>query len=368
MKVLHLASDDAWGGAERALLLIVDGTRTQPGVEVSVLLFNEGALGHALRERGVPVTVLPERTASFLGLVRALRRHLEAMGIDVVHAHRYKEILLAALAHPRRCRFVVTVHGLEPWRQAGLAATLRTWCCLAVARARGARFAAVSGELARRLARRLGPGRVSRIPNPIAPRPHAEGAPDLRARCGWPAERPLVGFVGRLEIVKGPDRLLDVAQLGPCAAGFVLLGSGSLANALAQRVAEQDLSERVSLLGEVPDAAALLPQLDVLAMTSRHEGLPMVLLEAAAAGVPVVAYDVGGVRELLDGGPAARCVADGDAAGFAAALAEVLTDREASRAAAAAWGASVGERFGAARTRAAYLTLYRGGTPSQGTT
>jgi glycosyltransferase involved in cell wall biosynthesis len=205
------------------------------------------------------------------------------------------------------------------------------------------------------------------VPNPISPPRSLASVPDLRARQGWPAERALVGFVGRLETVKGPDRLLEVAQRGPRDAAFVLIGGGSLADALARRIAAEDLGARVALLGEVPDAAPYFAQLDALAMTSRHEGLPMVLLEAAAAGVPVVAYDVGGVREVLDGGPAARRIPDGDAAAFSAALAAMLADRPASRAAAAAWAAGVRARFGAARASAAYLALYRGDAAAQGT-
>jgi len=364
VKILQLASDDAWGGAERALLAIVDGTRAHAGVEVSALLLNQGRLARELRERGVRVTLLDERRASWPRLVRALRRHLVAERIDVVHAHRYKEVLVAALAAPRGCRLVMTVHGLEPWRQAGLAASLRTWTCLLAARAAGARFAAVSAELTQRLARRLGRGRVARVPNPLAAPAGSAVVGDLRAKCGWPAGRPLVGFVGRLEMVKGPDRLLDVARLTPRETGFVLIGGGSLATALASRIAAEGLGERVALIGEVPDATRYLPQLDVLAMTSRHEGLPMVLLEAAAADLPVIAYDVGGVREILDDGPASRRIQDGDDAAFAAALAATLSQRESSRAAAAAWGASVRDRFDAARTSAAYLSLYRGEPPA----
>jgi glycosyltransferase involved in cell wall biosynthesis len=359
VRILHLASDDAWGGAERALLAIVDATRAQAGCEVRALLLNEGRLAQELRARGVAVTLLPERGLGLPRLVRALGRRLAEDRIDLVHAHRYKEILLGALCLPRR-PLLVTVHGLEPWRQAGLLASLRTWACLFAARLAGARFAAVSLELTRRLARWLGPGHVAHVPNPLALPVAGEPAPDLRARCGWPADRPLVGFVGRLETVKGPDRLLDVVPLAPRDCGFVLIGAGSLAASLAERVAAEGLAGRVALIGEVPDAARYLAQLDVLAMTSRHEGLPMVLLEAAAAALPVVAYDVGGIAEILDGGAAAQRIPDGDAAAFAAALGSVLAQRETSRAAAAAWGASLRDRFAAARTGAAYLRLYRG--------
>jgi glycosyltransferase involved in cell wall biosynthesis len=357
---VHIASGDAWGGAERVLLLLAHGLLERPDVRLEALLFNEGRLADALRALGVRVHVIPEGRHSLPGLVRATRRWLAQAQPDVVHAHRYKEMLAAALARaPRRRGLVVTVHGLEPRQQLTRLQLLRVWGALISARLAGARFVTVSNELARRLRRTLGPGAVTRISNPMPSVQPAAGAADLRHRLGWSASRPLVGFVGRLEHVKGPDRFLQLATHHGGDAGFVLVGGGSMEHALREHVAVQGLSDRVALIGEVPDATDYLPQFDVLAVPSRHEGFPMILLEAAACEVPVVAFDVGGVREVLDGAPLTWLTQADDMRRFDEAVRDLLAHPGPARTAAARWAAAVRARSSRGAVTRAYTAVYR---------
>jgi glycosyltransferase involved in cell wall biosynthesis len=361
MRVVHLASGDAWGGAERVLTLLAEGVNQQPGFSVEALLFNEGRLADVLRAGGVAVDVISEANHSFLGLALATRRWLERRAPDVVHAHRYKEILVAALAlAPRRRGLVVTVHGLEPSQQLARHRVALIWGTLIAGRLAGAELVTVSGELMRRLRRLLGSRRVVHIPNPMPP-PRPDGqAPDLRRRFGWDAAKSLVGFVGRLEHVKGPDIFVQIAAGCQTDAAFVFVGDGSLAGELAKRVTAAGLAKRVVFLGEVPDATPYIRQFDVLAIPSRHEGLPLVVLEAAAGEIPVVAFDVGGVREVLgDGGPATRLVRPGDQDAFRAELEALLRDRPRARSAAAEWAQAVRDRFSLATISSAYCSAYR---------
>jgi len=361
MKVVHVASGDSWGGAERVVALLTEGMAMHPDVSVQALLFNEGRLADVLRERFVPVHIIPESEHSFAGLALATRRWLNARNPDVVHAHRYKEILATALAvAPRKCGFVATVHGLEPSTQLAPGRVLLIWGTLIAARLAGARFVAVSDELARRLACILGRRRVTRIRNPIPAISDGTNLPDIRHQCGWESSRPLVGFVGRLESVKGPDIFIEVAARCQANAGFVLVGGGSLERELSGRVVGQALTDRVAFLGEVPDAAGYFRQLDVLALPSRHEGVPLVLLEAAASGVPVVAFDVGGVRDVLGiGGPAVRLIPSMDREGFSQAVDELLRDRQRSRRDAARWAESVRSDFSLTAISSTYREIYR---------
>lgn len=362
MKVVQLASGDAWGGAERSLALLARGCRERNELELEGLLLNEGRLAEELRGLGIRVEVLPEATHSFWDLIRGVRRRIVEGRFDVVHAHRYKEIVIAAFALPRSSRLVVTVHGLPPWRHLGAARALNLWASLWAARLAGASFVAVSRDLQERLGRVLGAKRVVGISNPLAPDPLPDGnaaSDDLRERFGWRPQRPLVGFVGRLEEVKGPDLFLEIAERVRVDAGFVLIGGGSLAGEMRGRARVAGIEDRVAFAGEVADARPYLAQLDVLALPSRHEGLPMVLLEAAACELPVVAFDVGGVGEVLDGGPAARLVPARDTRSFAAALEAQLRDPSHASAAAVAWAAGVQRRFGLESATTAYLAVYR---------
>src|SRR3970282_2127004 len=99
----------------------------------------------------------------------------------------------------------------------------------------GAWFVGVSEEIAGRLARCVGKSRVVKIPNPMPPIKRGESV-DIRARFGWDARRPVVGFIGRLEEIKGPDYFLDVALRSREDAGFILIGTGSMKADLLTRV------------------------------------------------------------------------------------------------------------------------------------
>src|SRR5262249_20052866 len=157
MKVVHIASGDTWGGAERVLALLAEGIREQANCSVEVLLFNEGRLADRLRDGGIEVDVIPESELSFPRLACAARRWLDARRPDVIHAHRYKEILVAAFANASRNRgFVATVHGLEPSSQLTRARAVLVWSSLVAAKLAGAHVVAVSDELTHRLKRVFG--------------------------------------------------------------------------------------------------------------------------------------------------------------------------------------------------------------------
>lgn len=364
---MHLASGDAWGGAERVLVLLVEGLLAQQEFLVEALLFNEGQLAEALRALGARVHVIAEAEHSFPGLTVATRRWLADARADVVHAHRYKEIWTAVLAlAPRRKGLVVTVHGLEPRVQLTRSQQFRVWGSLLAARFAGARFVAVSRELAQRLQRRLGAGSVANIPNPMPAVRNVADVPDLRGHLGWSPSRPVVGYVGRLEPVKGPDHFVEVAAHYRGEAGFVLIGTGSVERDLRGRVAAQGLSDRIAFMGQVPEATGYLRQFDLLALPSRHEGFPMVLLEAAACEVPVVAFDVGGVREVLEGAPPTWLIESGQVDKFGETMAKVLRNPAQSRIAAAHWASSVRARFSRAAVLTAYGSVYSAAAGKKG--
>ena len=367
MKIVHVASGDAWGGAEKVLVLLVNAFRQQSGVHVQALLLNEGRLAAALRDLDVQVHVISESEHTLPRLTLAARRWLKSAQADVVHAHRYKEAFIAALAAiPYRRGLVVTVHGLEPRAQLTRSRLRRTWGSLLAARVMGARFVGVSRELTHRLQRRLGAKAVVNIPNPMPIIRPVTNVPDLRRRFGWNPSRPLVGFVGRLERVKGPDRFLDLAARHGGDAAFVLIGTGSLEREMHERVKTQGLAERVVFTGEVPDATGYLKQFDLLALPSRHEGFPMILLEAAACEVPAVAFDVGGVAEVLSGSPVAWLIKAGETELFEETLDKLLQNRDDTKLAAVQWAARVRARFDRTAIISAYMAVYRAAVAKAG--
>ncbi len=140
-----------------------------------------------------------------------------------------------------------------------------------------------------------------------------------------------VGFFGRLTRQKGPDVLIDaaadvVSHLPQTR--FVFFGKGEMEEALRAQVEEQQLAAHVDFKGAYAqgEATAHMRRMDVLAMPSRWEGSPYVLLEALQAGVPVVASSVGGVSDLIRNGVNGICVAAGDHEALCDGLLGVLRD------------------------------------------
>jgi glycosyltransferase involved in cell wall biosynthesis len=164
--------------------------------------------------------------------------------------------------------------------------------------------------------------------------------------------------VGRLERQKGFDVLVDAFARLP-EGRLLLVGDGSQRAALEQQVALLGLDHRVHLTGWIEDSRTLLDEADVFALPSRFEGFPLAVVEAMLAGLPVVAADVGSVREAVVAGETGVLVKPDDADDLAAALQRLLADQaERARLGRAARERAL-ERFVADRMAKAYVDLYR---------
>ncbi|HYZ78543.1 MAG TPA: glycosyltransferase [Gaiellaceae bacterium] len=169
-------------------------------------------------------------------------------------------------------------------------------------------------------------------------------------------DRPLVGNVARLAPQKDHRTLVEAARLVP-EAEFVVVGDGELREEL-ERLAE---GLRVTFLGARDDVPELLASFDVFAFPSLFEGLCLAVIEAQAAGVPVVATPVGGIRETVVDGETGLLVPTRDPPALAAAIRRLLEDRPAAEAMAIEARRRVRERFSTERMVEATLHLY--GTP-----
>jgi len=155
-----------------------------------------------------------------------------------------------------------------------------------------------------------------------------------------PAAAPATGpprllYIGRLVPDKDPDTLLQAFQLTIPAhpdAELWLVGEGPRQAALQELAARLSISPRVRFIPPTDDLLPVLQQATLLVLSSRTEALPNVILEAMAAGLPVVATRVGGVPELVEPGVTGWLVPPGDAPALGAALGQVLSDPEARQA------------------------------------
>lgn len=186
------------------------------------------------------------------------------------------------------------------------------------------RHVAVSGSVAAALAAVV-PGADIRVVRNGVNLERFQPGERAAARCliGLPPDLRVVGSAGRLLPVKGHDILIRAAQHLPADVHIVIAGGGEAAIALGQLARELGIEARVHLIGHRDDVQSILPAFDVFCLPSRNEGLPRSVVEAQACGVPVVASDVGGLREAVCA-VSGRLVPAGNPAALAQALGSVL--------------------------------------------
>jgi glycosyltransferase involved in cell wall biosynthesis len=187
---------------------------------------------------------------------------------------------------------------------------------------------------------------------------------EARRSCqdlGLPAGARLVGTVGRLEPEKDQRTLLaafpDVLAAHP-STRLVIVGDGSLRASLVETAQSLGIMEHVHFLGARPDVAALLPSLDVFALPSLREGLPLAALEAMACGRPVVTTSVGELGRLVHHGVTGLTVAPGDASALARSIATILADRRLAERLGRAARQAVADQFDLETTVRHYRTLH----------
>jgi glycosyltransferase involved in cell wall biosynthesis len=359
LRVLMIV-ESAAGGTGRHVLDLAEGMANR-GHHVHVI-YSTGRIDRFFQARlaalrGVRHLPLAMRTSihpSDASVVCAVRRYARSHGpFDVVHGHSSKAGAIARLAAlGTSARAVYTLHGLimmdpglAPWKRAFY---------LAIERALGLRtqrIIAVSPEEGRAAVRvGLGESRVVVVPNGVSDDPLV---PRARARCelGLPDNAIVVGFIGRLVEQKAPEMLLrafaravngdpSLRLASPRLASprlpslrLAMVGSGPLMQPLCELAVALKIAHRVLWLGE-RDARTVITAFDVFAISSRKEGFPYVVLEAMAAGLPVVATSSSGVELLVQPGVNGVVVPADDTEMFSDALTALVTDPE--------WRASCG--------------------------
>jgi glycosyltransferase involved in cell wall biosynthesis len=366
LRVMHVASGDLWAGAEVQVFHLATALSRFPDVRVEAVLLNPGELQRRLEGAGLTVTVLDEARHSAAGILARLCRLVRRVRPDIVHTHRHKENVLggvAALVVPG-CRSLRTVHGSAEHAPGRLQWGKRATRLLdrMAGRLLQQRVVAVSEPLGRELRRRFPTGRVVVIENGIdveEVRRHGRVAVDLPG----PDAGVRVAFVGRLVPVKRLDLFLEVAaeasRRAPKEFRFFVIGDGPVREDARRRAEALGLDAAVAWLGFTPAAPAYLARMDLMLITSDHEGLPMNVLEALCLGVPVVAHAVGGIPEVLEHGKAGTLVDGQSVAKFADLLVAYRRDPRPFRAKADHGRAVVEARYGADRMAARYRDLYR---------
>lgn len=186
----------------------------------------------------------------------------------------------------------------------------------------------------------------------------AKPAGRLRQEFDIASDAPLVGTIGRLVPIKDHGTLLEAIARLPDVQ-LVIVGDGEERHNIEHHLKQLGLERRVHLTGWRTDIADIMSDLDVLALTSRNEGTPVALIEGLAAGCPVVATDVGGVRQVVQDGISGHLVAARDSGGVAVAIGHLIAHPRLRTQMAAAGRRHVRGRFGSEQLIHTVSELYR---------
>lgn len=362
LRILHLVAPATVGGLERVVVSLAAAQRARGhDVSVAASIVPQAAATHPfileLGRRGIPLEpiILPGR--AYLRERRLVGRLCDRLRPGVVHTHGYRpDVLHGTVAQGRAIATVATVHGFTggDWKN-------RLFEYLDRRALR--RFAAVVTvsrvQLEQLRADGVPADRLTQVPNAWAAlAPPLERAA-ARRELGLPAEGFTLGWVGRLSGEKGPDVFLEgLARLKVQGWTAAVLGDGPDRAALGARAGQLGLGGRIHWSGVVPDAARLYRAFDVFVLSSRTEGIPIVLFEAMHAEVPIVATRVGGVGEVVGEGEALLVPAL-DPAALAAAIDTVAAQpQEAARRATEA-RSTLERRFAPRPWVDAYDAVYR---------
>jgi glycosyltransferase involved in cell wall biosynthesis len=357
-RVLVLITLAETGGAQKYVASLLPALVGEYAVTVAA--HGDGFLADAATAGGARYVALRhvrrplhpvEDLRGFVELVRLCRRVRPAL----VHANSSKAGILGRLAAvaagvPAR---LFTVHGWAFKAHTGAARRAYLWADRAMATITTTTICVAESERAAGLrARTCRPGRTVVIHNGVERSP--------RSRAYAPVRPVTVISVGRLRAPK--DFLTLVRAAARLEAGSFrvrIAGDGPDRRRLVEEVERLGLADAVELLGTQPDVDALLAEADVFVLSSASEGLPMSVLEAMAAGLPVVASAVGGVPELVQEGDTGLLVPPGDPAALAAALARLVEEPELRERLGAAGRRRAEAEFSLVGFHQAHLAVYR---------
>ncbi len=303
IRVAYLITDLEVGGVPLHLYRLVTRLPSERFDARVISLASPGPVGRMLQEAGVPVAGCGARSARDLAALWRLARLLRATSPDVLHALLFHANLAARVVGP--------LTGISPRRilcEIQTAEIERKWHLkLDNLTCRLCRWEIGNSPSVIEHLRLCAHVPISRLrcewgAVDVAAIRSAEPIP--REALGWPTDRPVILWVGRLDPVKGFEEMLEAFRLvlSSRAAALVLVGEGPYRSQIERLIRAHALENAVLMMGQRSDVFRLLRSADLFLFCSRTEGLPNALLEAMAAGLPIVATNVPGSRDLVRDG------------------------------------------------------------------
>ena len=310
--VIHvhaLISELGFGGAE-TLVVDLASVASSADIELSVGFLSAGPNRQSadrLKELGIEPVPLPFRRLAGVSDHRAIRRHLASVKPDIVHTHlRTADVVGGLAARTLRLPLVSTLHGFD-WEAdgwpTGARARAGTALVMTARRRLHRRLIAPSEALRRGYLARTGDAadHVVTIHSGSAAAARPGAGREVRAELKVPEDEFVIVMVSALHPLKEHELAIEaVARLGERGIRLVILGDGQEGERLRGLAARR--APATIFTGYHEDVMAVLDAADLLLHPSRMEGFPIALLEAMAAGVPILATGVGGIPEVVEDG------------------------------------------------------------------
>jgi glycosyltransferase involved in cell wall biosynthesis len=363
LRILQLISSGGYYGAENVaieLSLALKHLNHEPTIGVFRNAHRPNSeLAEEAQRRGLQIEMIDCRGKIDFRTISAVRNCILQRQMDVVHSHGYKANIYAYMAaRGTNARLVATCHN---WP--GKTVALRLYAALdrfLLRRFPG--IAAVSDPVRDSLLRSGVPNdRIRLVQNGIDTESFSRGQPVLKQLPQVQGKK-VVGFIGRLAQEKGLAYLMQAAESivrEDSNVAFVFAGDGPYRDSLCNLIKKLNLETHVVLLGKRSDMVDVYASIDVLVLPSLSEGVPMVVLEAMAAGKPVLATKVGGIPQVIQDEKTGLLVDPADASQLTIALKRLLASPHLREELGRRGRDRVSTCYSAGAMAQAYLTMYR---------
>jgi len=364
MHVVHLTDSPFYGGPERQIHGLA--MTLSKSIGTTILCFRDHGSSAPFLARlagsGVSARMVSHANPHFLAIIADVADELRARHADLLVCQGYKADILGWFAARRAGVPVMSVS--RGWTAHTRKVRLYEALDRRMLRHMDAVACVSAGQAAKVVRSGVHADCVRVVHDSVDPSRFTGGGAAGRAimQALFPTPRAVIIVgVGRQSPEKGFDQLVEAARLlvrDSDSVGIVLIGDGPDRPLLEDRVRAAGLSGHVAFAGFRADIDRLLPGADILAQGSFTEGLPNVVLEACAAGIPVVATDVGGTSEIIDEGVNGLLVPAGDPAALAAGLLDLVRSAERRRSMGARGRELVAARFSFARQAVDYAEMF----------
>lgn len=331
LRIMHVVYSFGIGGSETVAREVAMRLGDRGHTNMVVALEHDGPLSDEFRSKGIPAHAVNRAEISMLGAMFRVFQLVRKFRPDVLHTHHmYMLFYTVPASLLTRTPIIHTEHefwSLDTPKGRLFMPVLGMFCRW---------ITAVNEETRLFMARglKLQKRKLVTVPNGIDLTRFASASVLQRSDFGLNANDCVAVIVARLEPVKNHSMLLRAWRIvvdSVPGAKLLVIGAGSLGDTLRDESTALGLSERVNFLGPRRDVHAILPLADVAVLTSHDEGLPLSLLEAMAAGLPVVSTNVGGVPEVVRDGVNGILVQGEDPQVFAKAVIRVFNDLSSAR-------------------------------------